>query len=55
MTRADHPLIAINGLLVPGTDSSLTLRNRYAEVADKSQLDPILERSDCIEWLHPRD
>ncbi len=31
------------------------LRNRYAAVADKSQLDPILERSDCIEWLHPRD
>ena len=27
------------------------LRERYAAVADKSSLDPILERTGCLEWL----
>ena len=31
--------------------SLAALRARYAAVADKSKLDPILERSDCLEWL----
>ena len=29
------------------------LRERYAAVADKSALDPILEKSGCLEWLRP--
>ena len=31
--------------------SLAALRARYAAVADKSALDPILERTDCLEWL----
>ncbi|UCE87077.1 MAG: glutathione S-transferase [Deltaproteobacteria bacterium] len=27
------------------------LRERYAAVADRSELDPILERTDCLRWL----
>ncbi len=27
------------------------LRERYAAVADKSELDPILERAGCLRWL----
>ncbi len=27
------------------------LRERYAAVGDKSSLDPILERTGCLEWL----
>ncbi len=27
------------------------LRRRYAEVSDRSALDPILERTGCLEWV----
>ena len=34
--------------------SLAALRERYAAVADKSALDPILERTGCLEWLSDR-
>jgi glutathione S-transferase len=32
--------------------SLAALRARYAAVPDRSALDPILERADCLRWLH---
>jgi hypothetical protein len=29
------------------------LRRKYAAVADKARLDPILERAACLRWLAP--
>ena len=31
--------------------SLAALRDRYAAVADKSSLDPILERTGCLQWM----